>query len=73
VVVLWILYEITEHEDPVKEANIAQVNMLNYTAKSHPGVSARLVTIIILTVRFFRFECTRTVSFPFAASRGGEV
>lgn len=72
-VVLWILCKITEHEGPVKEANIAQVNMLNYTAKCHPGVSARLVTIIILTVRYFRLERTRTVSFPYAACWGGEV
>jgi hypothetical protein len=69
-VVLWILYEITEYEDPVKEANIAQVIMLNYTTKCHPGVSTRLVTIIILTVHYFRFERTRTVSFPYAACRG---
>jgi len=73
VVVLWILCEITEHKDPVKEANTAQVNMLNYTAKCHSGVSARLATIIILTVRYFRFERTRTVSFPYAACRGREV
>ena len=70
---LWILCEITEHEDPVKEANIAQFNMLNYTAKCDPEVSARLVTIIILTARYFRFERTRTVSFPYGACRGGGV